>query len=105
MLIYNNQIFRNCFVIIHCHLTKISARINKCKTFEPNKLSITLSTLWCNTTVFFIAVECECCQDYRGGWSSAVAKLPPAKEITQTIQVTYGNVLVILNNAYLYCYL
>ena len=46
MLTYNNQIFRNCFVIIHRHLTKVSARINKCIIFEPTGLSITVSTLW-----------------------------------------------------------
>ena len=41
----NNQIFRNCCVIIYCHLTKVSSQINKCIIFEPNELSITLSTL------------------------------------------------------------
>ena len=46
MLTYNNQIFRNCFVIIHYHLTKVSARINRCIIFEPNELPITLSTLY-----------------------------------------------------------
>ena len=45
MLTYNNLIMRNCF-IIHYHLTNISAQINKCIIFEPNELSITLSTLW-----------------------------------------------------------
>ena len=43
----NNQIFKNCFVIIYCNLTKVSSQINKCIIFEPNELSITLSTLWC----------------------------------------------------------
>ena len=42
----NNQLFRNCFVIIYCHLTKVSPQINKWLIFEPNELSITLSTLW-----------------------------------------------------------
>ena len=46
MLTDNNQIFRNCFVIIYCYLTKVSSQINKCIIFEPNELSITLSTLW-----------------------------------------------------------
>ena len=47
MLTDNNQIFRNCFVIIiYCHLTKVSSQINKCIIFEPNEISITLSTLW-----------------------------------------------------------
>ena len=46
MLTDNNQIFRNCFVIIYCHLTKISSQINKCMIFEPNERSITISTLW-----------------------------------------------------------
>ena len=45
---YNNQIFRNYFVIIYCNLTKASSQINKCIIFEPNELSITLSTLWCD---------------------------------------------------------
>ena len=40
ILSYNNQIFKNCFVIIHYHLTKVSARINKCIIFEPDELSI-----------------------------------------------------------------
>ena len=39
MLTDNNQIFRNCFVFIYCHLTKVSSQINKCIIFEPNKLS------------------------------------------------------------------
>ena len=42
----NNQILRNCFVIICCHLTKVSSQINKCLIFEPNELSITLSTIY-----------------------------------------------------------
>ena len=46
MLTDNNHIFSNCFVIIYCHLTKVSSQINKCIIFEPNELSITLSTLW-----------------------------------------------------------
>ena len=46
MLTDNNQIFRNWFVIIHCHLTKVSAQIIQCIIFERNELSITLSTLW-----------------------------------------------------------
>ena len=44
----NKQIFRNCFVFIYCHLTKVSSHINKWIIFEPNELSITLSTLWCD---------------------------------------------------------
>ena len=48
MLTDNNQIFRNSFVIIYCHLTKVSSPINKCIIFEPNELSITLSTIWCH---------------------------------------------------------
>ena len=48
MLTDNNQIFRNCFVIIYCHLTNVSSQINKCIIFERNELSITLSTLWCS---------------------------------------------------------
>ena len=38
MLTDNNQIFRNCFVIIYCYLTKVSSQINKCIIFEPNEL-------------------------------------------------------------------
>ena len=45
MLTDNNQIFRNCFVIVYCHLTKVSSQINNWIIFEPNELSITLSTL------------------------------------------------------------
>ena len=45
MLTDNTQIFRNCFVIISCHLTKVSSQINKYIIFEPNELSITLSAL------------------------------------------------------------
>ena len=46
MLTDNKQIFRNCSIIIYCHLTKVSSQINKCIIFQPNELSITLSTLW-----------------------------------------------------------
>ena len=46
MWTYNNKIFRNCFAIIHCDPTKVSAPINKCIIFETNELSITLSTQW-----------------------------------------------------------
>ena len=45
MLTDSNQIFRNCFVIIFCYLTKVSSQINKCIIFEPNELSMTLSNL------------------------------------------------------------
>ena len=47
MLTDNNQIFSNCFAIIYCHLIKVSSQINKCIIFEPNELTITLSTLLC----------------------------------------------------------
>ena len=46
MLKDNNQIFTNCFVVIYSHLTKVSSQINKCIIFEPDELSITLSSLW-----------------------------------------------------------
>ena len=39
---------RNCFVTIHYHLTKVSARINKLTIGEPSELSITLPILWFN---------------------------------------------------------
>ena len=39
----NSQIFRNWFVIIHHHLTKVSAQIIQCVIFERNELSKTLS--------------------------------------------------------------
>ena len=42
---YNNQFFRYCFGIIYCHLTKVSAQINKCIIFEPDELSITLDPI------------------------------------------------------------
>ena len=48
MLTDNHQIFRNCFVIIYCHRTKVSSQINKCIILKPNELSITLSNLWYN---------------------------------------------------------
>ena len=46
MLMDNNQIFRNWFVIIYYHLTKVSSQIIQCIIFERNELSITLSNLW-----------------------------------------------------------
>ena len=49
IMLTDNQIFRNCFVNIYCHLTKVLSQINKCIIFEPNELSITLSTLWLHT--------------------------------------------------------
>ena len=49
MVTDNNQIFRNCIVIIYFHLTKVSSQINKCIIFELNALSITLYTLWCHS--------------------------------------------------------
>ena len=42
MLTDNNEIFRNCYVVIYCHLPKVSSQINKCIIFEPNEHSITL---------------------------------------------------------------
>ena len=55
MLTHNNPIFRNCFVIIHYHLTKVSSRINKCIISEDNELSITLSTLWYDLFIHYTA--------------------------------------------------
>ena len=46
MLTDNNQIFRNWFVIIHRHLTKVSAQLIQCIIFELNELSITLYLLY-----------------------------------------------------------
>ena len=46
MLTDNNQIFRNWFVIIHRHLTKVSAQIIQCIIFERNELFITLSVMF-----------------------------------------------------------
>ena len=54
MLTENNQIFGNCFVIIYCHLTKVSSEINKCIISSFNELSITLSTLWYYPITIFI---------------------------------------------------
>ena len=48
-VMHNNKIFRNWIVIIHRHLTKVSAQIIQCIIFERNELSITLSTLWYNS--------------------------------------------------------
>ena len=56
MLTYNNQIFRNSFGIIYCHLTKVSAQTNKCIIFESDELSITLSTL-CYCDEHILALE------------------------------------------------
>ena len=53
MLTGNNQIFRNWFVIIHRHLTKVSARIIHCIILERNELSITQSTLWVHLQEIF----------------------------------------------------
>ena len=46
MLTDNNQILRNCFVIIYCDLTKVASEINNCIIFQPNELSITLWVHW-----------------------------------------------------------
>ena len=67
MLPDNNQIFRNWFVIIHRHLTKISAEIIQCIIFERNGLSITLSTLWsdcvdCRGTITTLWSDCVDCR-------------------------------------------
>ena len=45
MLTDNNQIFRNWFVIIHRHLTKVSAQIIQCIIFERNELYNTIYSL------------------------------------------------------------
>ena len=45
MLTDNNQICRNCFVTIYCHLTKVLSQINKCIIFEPNELYITIYSM------------------------------------------------------------
>ena len=59
MLTDNNQIFRNWFVIIHRHLTKVSAQIIQCIIFGRNELSITLSTLW-SCVIAYLFVEPVC---------------------------------------------
>ena len=41
----NNQIFRNWFVIIHRHLTKVSAKIIQCIIFERNELYNTINSM------------------------------------------------------------
>ena len=51
MLTDYNQIFSNYF-IVYCHLTKVLSQINKCIIFEPNELSITLSTLCYNYILY-----------------------------------------------------
>ena len=61
MLTDNNQIFRNWFIIIHRHLTRVSAQIIQSLFFERNELSITLSTLWCN----YKCTLCMCNQTER----------------------------------------
>ena len=54
MLMDNNQIFRNWFVIIHRHLTKVSAEIIWCIIFECNELSITLFIYSMDTTHYTV---------------------------------------------------
>ena len=44
IMLTDNQIFGNWFVIIHHHLTKVSAQIIQCIIFQRNELSITRST-------------------------------------------------------------
>ena len=41
----NNQIIRNCLVIIYCYLTKVSSQINKCTIFEPNEFSLSIYSM------------------------------------------------------------
>ena len=53
MLMNNNQIFRNCFVIIYCHLIKVSPQINKCIIVDPNELS-SHNTIYSMTGLCFI---------------------------------------------------
>ena len=57
MLTDNNQFLRNWFVIIHRHLTKVSAQIIQCIIFEGNELSITLSIYAINKEARFELVE------------------------------------------------
>ena len=45
MLTDNNQIFRNLFVFIHRHLTKVSAQIIQCIIFESNELYNTIYSM------------------------------------------------------------
>ena len=45
MLTYNNQISSNCIAIIHCNLTKISARKNNSIHFVPNELYNTIYSM------------------------------------------------------------
>ena len=45
MLTDNKEIFRNCFVIIYCHLTKVSSQINKRIIFEPNDNNYTIYSM------------------------------------------------------------
>ena len=53
----NNQISRKWFVIIHRHLTKVSAQIIQCIIFERNEPSITLSTPWYYSAVWCSAAD------------------------------------------------
>ena len=47
------------FVIIYCHLKKVSSQIYMCIIFEPNELSITLSTAWTDEDEKKIGVSME----------------------------------------------
>ena len=44
-MLTDNQIFRNWFVIIHSHRTKVSAQIIQCIIFERNELSNTSDSM------------------------------------------------------------
>ena len=60
MLTDNNQIFRNSFVIIYCHLTKVSSQINKCIIFKPNEL---YNTIYSRVSLLDTEVCTECIID------------------------------------------
>ena len=65
MLRCNNNIFRNYFVIIHCHPTKIQHKYKCSIIFAPDELSVTLSIL----------VATSGCIEKASGVSSALPKL------------------------------
>ena len=60
MLTSNNQIFRNSFVIIYCHLTKVSSQINKCIIFEPNERQATNYVLGGRKILHFLGSYVAC---------------------------------------------
>ena len=52
----NNQIFKNCIVIIYCHLTKDSSQINTCIILEPNELYNTIYSMVITKNIYLYSL-------------------------------------------------